>query len=283
MSKKHKEETIFATTILSFLGQIGNLVSFKNLRSWCAQKVVSYLRVVDGVSVRARALCKNLRAPRKCLSMSCVSHQRGFTLSEVMVVVVVVAILVGIAVPMYGRLVKKSRISDALAVLELASAKQEVSLVSNGIYSTTFDDLSLPVDGLVGDATTTAGEGVSIGSYTYRMEAACVIASSEKDNIVLYRNYQTQQTGCQGSNCNLIKGVVENSAVSCPQISLDSDVTAEVVDDICATNPAACCPSDKCYSETEGCVYPTINCIAGRTVSEECTFLDEGNVLEENS
>ena len=41
------------------------------------------------------------------------SDQQGFTIIELMVVVVIVAVLAAIAVPMYGRDVKNARLTEA--------------------------------------------------------------------------------------------------------------------------------------------------------------------------
>ena len=43
--------------------------------------------------------------------------EKGFTLVELMIVVVIVGILAGVSIPMYGRSAKRARISEAVGAL----------------------------------------------------------------------------------------------------------------------------------------------------------------------
>ena len=67
---------------------------------------------------------------------------RGFTLIELMVVVVIATILVSIAVPSYMSQVRQSRRTEAkTAVLDLASREERYFSTNGAIYSTTPRDL----------------------------------------------------------------------------------------------------------------------------------------------
>jgi len=98
-------------------------------------------------------------------SFTRLSRLRGFTLVELMIVVVIAAILLGIAVPSYMTSIRKSRRADAkTALLELAG-REERYLTTNPVgYST------LPAD--LGYATfvTPVGNG-------YYTVAVCVTAA----------------------------------------------------------------------------------------------------------
>jgi type IV pilus assembly protein PilE len=100
------------------------------------------------------------------------SRPAGFTLVELLVVILVAAILVSIAVPSYQNQVRKSRRTDAkTAVLDLA-AREEKYLSLNNTYT--------PVSGALGYASSTTTSyisGLTVGSGYYQIYV-CVAAGS---------------------------------------------------------------------------------------------------------
>ncbi len=88
------------------------------------------------------------------------SHQGGFTLVELLIAAVVVAILAAIAIPSYFDSVRKSRRSEASAALVQLQQAQERWRAGNPAYSDDLDDLGVP-------ATTPSGRyDISIGTAT---------------------------------------------------------------------------------------------------------------------
>jgi len=67
----------------------------------------------------------------------------GFTLIELMIVVVIVSILAMIAVPSYNDSVSKARRTDGQAALMDIMARQERYYTENNTYTTSFNDLNL--------------------------------------------------------------------------------------------------------------------------------------------
>jgi type IV pilus assembly protein PilE len=87
------------------------------------------------------------------------ARHAGFSLIELMVTVVIVAILASIAIPTYTAQVRKSRRTEArTAILDLAGREERYLSVSNA-YS------QVPTD--VNYAGTTWGTGISVGSGYY--------------------------------------------------------------------------------------------------------------------
>ena len=80
--------------------------------------------------------------------MSYRSQQGGFSLVELLVVIVMLGLLLSIAVPNYSAYVERSRRSDArAALLEIASAQERVYFESNQYSDTITDVWSHQVDG----------------------------------------------------------------------------------------------------------------------------------------
>lgn len=66
---------------------------------------------------------------------------RGFTLIEMMITLVVVAILVAIAVPSYEEFTRRAKRSEARAALNDFAARQEQFFMDNKSYSNSLADL----------------------------------------------------------------------------------------------------------------------------------------------
>ena len=67
-------------------------------------------------------------------------QQRGFTLIEVMIAVVIVAILVAVALPAYQNSIRKSRRSEAFAALSNVQQMQERHRSSQPVYAASLTD-----------------------------------------------------------------------------------------------------------------------------------------------
>ena len=76
---------------------------------------------------------------------------RGFTLVEVMIVVVIVAILAAIALPSYQSQVRKGNRSAAQQVMQEAALKQQQVLLDTRAYAATFAALTVTVPTKVSD------------------------------------------------------------------------------------------------------------------------------------
>lgn len=132
---------------------------------------------------------------------------RGFTLAEMLVVVLIISILAAVAVPLYNRTLKRSRVSDAIAVLSEVAAKQEAIYTDKGDYAADFDELEPPVKGLKGSG------GVKLGAFNYYMDNTCVAAVALDYKIL--KNYKTTEIACAGQACAELKGILFEGSAGC--------------------------------------------------------------------
>jgi type IV pilus assembly protein PilE len=93
---------------------------------------------------------------------------RGFTLVELMIVVVIASILIGVAVPSYMNSIRKSRRADAkTALLDLAGREERYLSTNPAGYSANPTDLGYAAIGV--------GNPIGTGGY-YFVSAICVTA-----------------------------------------------------------------------------------------------------------
>ena len=95
----------------------------------------------------------------------------GFTLIELMVVIVVIGVLMGIAVPSYFEQVKRARRADAREALSDLATRQEQFFLDNKVYTNDVNDL--------GRGASSVNDYYNIGipvftSTTYTLQATAV-------------------------------------------------------------------------------------------------------------
>lgn len=116
---------------------------------------------------------------------------RGFTLIELMIAVVVVAILLSIAIPSYESEVQKSRRTDAkTAVLDLATREQRYYSVNNS-FTTSAQDLGY------GNSGATFPMSVGSGYYSVAVTAPAGANPPTFTVTATAANSQTSDTACQ--------------------------------------------------------------------------------------
>ncbi|HOJ39524.1 MAG TPA: prepilin-type N-terminal cleavage/methylation domain-containing protein, partial [bacterium] len=68
--------------------------------------------------------------------------KRGFTLIELMVVVIIVGILAAVAIPLYRANVRKSMASEGAALLGAVLTAERTYYAEHGTYTTSITDVS---------------------------------------------------------------------------------------------------------------------------------------------
>jgi type IV pilus assembly protein PilE len=141
---------------------------------------------------------------------------RGFTLIELMIVVVIVAILLGIGLPAYQNQVIKSKRSVGKGELMKVAASQEQYFVNNKRYATDLADLGY-ADGADGYEVDAEGQWIADGSdraiYEITLQSASTTAFVLQADPL---KAQAKDTQCQTltlSNTG-VKGVTDSPTLS---------------------------------------------------------------------
>lgn len=108
----------------------------------------------------------------------------GFSLIEVMIVVVVVALLLSLAYPSYQEFLMKSRRTEAKELLYTVAQRQQQFFTINDVYTTNAaDDLGVPTTSSNGYYTLSIAAGHTGNIATsYSMSATPVSGTSQADD-----------------------------------------------------------------------------------------------------
>ena len=86
-----------------------------------------------------------MRLNKKYLWAAGALNKKGFTLMEVIVIVLIIGILAAIGVPQYQRALESSRSSDAIVTIGNIVTAQEMQLLQSGSFTPNFSDLMLDI------------------------------------------------------------------------------------------------------------------------------------------
>ena len=122
--------------------------------------------------------------------------RKGFTLIEVLVVVLIIGILSAVALPQYQKAVLKSRLGSLFHLVNTVHQAEQEYYLANGMYTNQIDDLSVGL--LQAEKTTSPGGNTWLtwnsGQYRVAIERTLVAGSVMSDEKYIFQ-YQKDHNG----------------------------------------------------------------------------------------
>ena len=141
------------------------------------------------------------------------SRLGGFTLIELLVVVLIIGILAAMALPQYFKAVERSRMAEAVTLMDSIVKSQRRKFMQTNNYARVFQGLDVSPKGATGNVYYTKGDprtgeggnGFRINltdSFVgaFRMVDGSMASSSLQYQYFLFRYYQSDNTTCRGNN-----------------------------------------------------------------------------------
>lgn len=127
----------------------------------------------------------------------------GFSLIELMVVLVIIGILTGVALPAYNDHVRRSRAANALGEMSAVSARMEQSYLDNRNYGVGACGIAMPTvpDYTIACVLTNGGQGFTLtATATINNEGGYTLGEGNQKGTSLFK------AGSVSKPCWLVKG-----------------------------------------------------------------------------
>ncbi|MDR0645837.1 MAG: prepilin-type N-terminal cleavage/methylation domain-containing protein [Elusimicrobiota bacterium] len=148
-------------------------------------------------------------------------NKEGFTLTEILVVVLIAAVMAAIAYPMYTKSIMKARAVEAVNLLEIVKTKQASRYIVSRRYYASFENMGQLTQNKSKEKVNAAEpDKMEIGDYTLTLNNAqnCIRATykkSGKDLFTFSSSYDDSGLGCSGDICRSFGNVIGEAKEVC--------------------------------------------------------------------
>ena len=191
-------------------------------------------------------------------------RKRGFTLVEILIVLVILAILTAVAIPTYKKVINRSRVSDGMHVLDMLAEAQEKYFIEHGHYASGLSLLNVPIRSLQPHVYGPDYIFTKNFRYEQKQNTTCIEAVAQNSgNYKLVKNY--------GSNAKVVC-INGEEVEDCQEFATASGV-------VVSNDLGAVCPvmegSTSCNQSQADCptqYFDPINCCTNcsRSAYEDC-------------
>ena len=129
-------------------------------------------------------------------------NKKGFTLLELLVVVLLVGILGAIALPQYFNVLERQRAMEAMGILAAVEKAQVRYYAVNDAYATDFSNLDFDLrTNKDSSSENITGASFQTDYFTYRLESTKITATRSIGNFTLTTTYASGDDGTTETCC----------------------------------------------------------------------------------
>ncbi len=210
--------------------------------------------------------------------------KKGFTLTEVLVVVLIIGVISAIAYPVYTKSINKSRAVEAINLLEMVRNKQIANFARRGEYLPNFTGIGQLTSNAAAEVKTEGDAILTVnGKYelamnnaTNCMSAAYIPAKGKPATFTFSSSYEDAGLGCDGDVCKTFGNIVgsSSSVCNCGTKTCSSPYVQNAK--TCACDCPLACREGGCHdknparTETRNCGYNNSG-TQTRTCPESCS------------
>ena len=146
------------------------------------------------------------------------TNKKGFTLLELLIVVLIIGILSAVALPGYRKSVEKSRVADALTTMQTVAKSEHDWYLRKNNYTKDFSDLDIDLTDKNGNKADNATFKTDL--YTYELLDTGIIADRNNGEYSLYKDYDSQQILCTPGTHYICEDLGTFTQVPCEKIGM---------------------------------------------------------------